>query len=163
MARTSEESVMNAAMSDFVGSGKAKVVNPTKSYMAIGRSIPKVGEHYKCQRLDKNSSNNLRFYNTETTTVQDVKNLAGNVFVVTTKNSYYITRVLYMPVEDVHFAVIRKEPEIGRNLKCHKMEFSGEKAKFILCETSAVQEVKFIKGLYRVKTRNSIYVCFPMM
>jgi len=95
MARTVEESVMNAIMGAFVGNGQAQVSKPSKSYMAIGDSIPKVGEHYKCKKLEKNSKGELTFRSTETTTVQDVKNLAGNVFIVSTRNSYYVTRVLY--------------------------------------------------------------------
>jgi len=95
MARTVEESVMNAIMGAFVGNGQAQVSKPSKSYMAIGDSIPKVGEHYKCKKLEKNSKGELIFRSTETTTVQDVKNLAGNVFIVSTRNSYYVTRVLY--------------------------------------------------------------------
>lgn len=95
MARTVEESVMNAIMGAFVGNGQAQVSKPSKSYMAIRESIPKVGEHYKCKKLEKNSKGELTFRSTETTTVQDVKNLAGNVFIVSTRNSYYVTRVLY--------------------------------------------------------------------
>ena len=95
MTRTVEESVMNAIMGAFVGNGQAQVSKPSKSYMAIGDSIPKVGEHYKCKKLEKNSKGELIFRGTETTTVQDVKNLAGNVFIVSTRNSYYVTRVLY--------------------------------------------------------------------
>lgn len=40
MARTVEESVMNAIMGAFVGNGQAQVSKPSKSYMAIGNSIP---------------------------------------------------------------------------------------------------------------------------
>lgn len=162
MARTVEESVMNAIMGAFVGNGQAQVSKPSKSYMAIGNSIPKVGEHYKCKRLEKNSKGELTFRSTETTTVQEVKNLAGNVFIVSTRNSYYVTRVLYMPVENVHFAVVSSEPQIGSDMYCYKMEFKGEKSRCVNWHTTTVREVKHIHGLYKVKTNNSIYVCFPM-
>lgn len=162
MARTVEESVINAIMSAFVGTGEAREVNPTKSYMAIATSIPKEGEHYKCKRLEKNHFNGLSFRSTKTSTVQKVQKLAGNVYVVKTRNSYYVTRVLYMPAEDVHFAVIYSEPVIGSHLKCYKLECSGEKTRFTSWKTTSVQEVKFIKGLYRVKTRNSTYICYEM-
>lgn len=162
MARTVEESVMNAIMVEFVGDGPAQVSMPRKSYMAIGNSIPEVGEHYKCNRLEKNSKGELTFRSTETTTVQKVKNLAGNVFIVSTRNSYYVTRVLYMPVENVHFAVVSSEPQIGSDMYCYKIEFKGEKSRCVNWHTTTVREVKNINGLYKVKTKNSIYVCFPM-
>lgn len=162
MARN-KEVVMNAKFNAFAGKGKAMKAKPTKSYMAIGTSIPKVGEHYKCKRLEKDTFNHLCFYTTETSTVQRVKNLARNVFVVETMNSYYITRVLYMPVENVHLAIVNHEPEIGNQLKCSKFEFYGESARVIPWHTTTVQAVNSIQGLYRVKTNNSTYICFPMM
>jgi len=163
MARTVEESVMNAIIGAFAGQGQTTEAKPSKSYMAIGTSVPKVGEHYKCKRLEKKSNNGeLIFCSTETTTVQKVTNLAGNVFIVVTRNSYYITRVLYMPVENVHFAIVKNKPQICSHLHCYKLEFSGENSRCVNWETTTVQEVKLIKGLYKVKTRNSVYVCFPM-
>ena len=162
MARTVEESVMNAIMGAFAGQGQAQAIKPSKSYMAIGNSIPKVGEHYKCKRLEKNSKGELVFRSTETTTVQEVKNLASNVFIVVTRNSYYITRVLYMPVEDVHFAIVKNEPQIGSDMNCYKLEFKGENSRCVDWHTTTVQSVKRIHGLYKVKTTNSVYVCFPM-
>ena len=162
MARTVEESVMNAIMGAFAGKGQAQASKPSKSYMAIGNSIPKVGEHYKCKRLEKNSKGELTFRSTETTTVQEVKNLAGNVFIVSTRNSFYVTRVLCMPVENVHFAIVKSEPQIGSDMYCYKMEFKGEESRCVNWHTTTVQEVKCIHGLYKVKTNNSVYVCFPM-
>ena len=105
MARTVEESIMNAIKVAFVD--KAQVSKPSKSYMAIGNSIPKVGEHFKCKKLEKNANGEIRFSNTETTTVQEVKKAAGNVFIVATRNSYYVTRVLHMPAENIHFAIVK--------------------------------------------------------
>ena len=162
MARAVEERLVNAVMGAFVGNGKAQVSKPSKSYMAIGNSIPKVGEHYKCKRLEKKSNGELTFRSIETSTVQKVKNLAGNVFIVCTKNSYYISMVLYMPVENVHFAVVSSEPQIGSDMYCYKMEFKTEKRRCVKWHTTTVQEVKYIHGLYKVKTNNSVYVCFPM-
>lgn len=163
MART-EDAVRNAFIKAFTGAGKTNEAKPTKSYMAIALSIPMVGAHYMCQRLERDAHNQLHFIKTETTTVQRVGNLAGNVFIVETRNSYYITRVLQMPVENVHFAVVTKEPKIGEILKCNKIEFCGvEKCRFTPWKTTTVQEAYFIKGLYKVKTNNSTYVCFPMM
>lgn len=162
MAKTVEESLMDAVVTAFVGNGQAQVPKPSRSYMAIGKSIPKVGKHYKCKRLEKNSKGELIFRSIETTTVQEVKNLAGNVFVVSTRNSWYVTRVLYMPVENVHFAVVSSEPQIGSDMQCYKMEFKGEKCRCVSWNTTTVQKVKHIHGLCKVKTNNSIYVCFPM-
>ena len=162
MARTVEESIVNTVIGAFCRS-QVQAARPSKSYMAISTSIPKVGEHYNCKRLEKNSKGELTFRNTDTTTVQQVKNLAGNVFVVTTRNSYYVTRVLYRPVENVHFAIVKKSPTIGSELYCYKLEFKGEESKCVKWHTTTVQEVKYIKGLYKVKTNNSVYVCFPML
>ncbi len=164
MARTVEESIMNAIMGAFVNQKVDVDVNPTKSYMAIATALPKVGEHYKCRRLErKPNSNEIYFRDTETTTVQRVTKLACNIFSVTTRNSYYVTRVLYMPVEDVHFAVIMQEPENGSCMSCFKIECSGERIKLTKWKTTMVKEVRFIKGLYKVTTINSTsYICFPM-
>ena len=162
MAKTIEESIMNAIMGAFAGQNKAPASKPSKSYMAIANTIPKVGEHFKCKRLEKNTNGELGFFYTETSTVQEVKKLACNVFVVTTRNSRYVTRVLYMPVEDVHFAIIFYEPQIGSCLNCHKLEFNGENVRSVDWHTSTVQDVRYVHGLYKVKTLNSVYVCFPM-
>ena len=158
MARTVEESIMNTIMGAFV----AQTSKPSKSYIAIGNSIPKVGENYNCKRLEKNSKGEFTFRSTVTTTVQEVKNLAGMVFIVSTRNSYYVTRVLYMPVENVHFAIVKSEPRVGFVMYCYKVEFKGEESRCVKWHTTTVQEVKRIHGLYKVKTNNSVYVCFPM-
>lgn len=159
MARTVEESIMNAIIKTFGG----KETKPTTSYMAIGNSIPRVGERYECLRLEKDSASNVKFHGIKTSTVREVKNLSNNVFIVTTRNSYYITRVLNIPAENVHFAVISKKPEINSKLNCYKMECSKENIRFVTWQTTNVEEIKFIKGLYKIKTRNSTYICFPMM
>lgn len=162
MAKTVEENVMNAVIGAF-GVQTQNSTKPNKSYIAIGNSIPMVGEHFKCRRLEKSDNGGLIFRNTKTSTVQKVKNLAGNVFIVTTRNSYYITQVLYMPVENVHLAIVKNEPKIGSDLYCYKLDFKGEDCECISWHTTTVQGVKYIHGLYKVKTKNSIYVCFPML
>jgi len=163
MARTVEETIMSAAIGAFAGSGMVKEATPEKSYMAIATSIPKVGEHYHCKRIEKKSSNEINVRNTETTTVLSVKKLASNVYVATTRNSYYITKVLGMPEDNIQFAVVKSEPIAGSYMKCRKLEFAGEKVSVIPWATTTVQEVKYIKGLYKVKTRNTTYVCLPVM
>jgi hypothetical protein len=160
MARTVEESIMNAIKVAFVD--KAQVSKPSKSYMAIGNSIPKVGEHFKCKKLEKNANGEIRFSNTETTTVQEVKKAAGNVFIVATRNSYYVTRVLHMPAENIHFAIVKEEPKIGSSLHCYKLEFKGENCRCVSWQTTKVIKVNNVHGLYKVQTKNSYYVCFPM-
>lgn len=162
MARTVEESVINAIVGSFVSPKQAQKNKPSKSYMAIGNTIPKVGAHFKCKRLEKEANGDLSFFRTETTTVQEVKKLADNVFVVTTRNSYYITRVVNLPPSNVHFAIIKNEPEIGSDLYCYKLEFKGEESRCVKCKTTEIKKLIRIHGLYKVKTNNSIYVCFLM-
>ena len=163
MARNVEDYVLGAVIGAFAGTRKAQEANPEKSYMAIATSIPKAGEHFHCKRFEKKSSSELNVRDTETTTVQKVKKLASNVYVATTRNSYYVTKVLGMPEDNVQFAVVKTEPMVGSRMKCCKLAFAGEKISVIPWTTTAVQEVKFIKGLYKVKTTNTTYVCFPMM
>lgn len=160
MAKILEESVMNATMESFVS--QEQVSNPRKSYMAIGNCLPKVGECFYCSRLEKNGNGKLGFYRVKTSTVQEVRELARNVFFVSTRNSDYVTRVLYMPVKNVHFAIVKNSPTIGSKLNCDKLVFKGEKIRLVNCNTTTVQEVEKINGLYKVKTKNSVYVCFPM-
>lgn len=152
-----------AVIGAFAGSGKAQEATPEKSYIAIATSIPKVGEHYHCKRIEKKSSSELNVRNTETTTVLSVKKLASNVYVAMTRNSYYVTKVFGMSEDNVQFAVIESEPVVGSCMKCRKLAFAGEKISVIPWNTTAVQEVKFIKGLYKVKTINTTYVCLPVM
>lgn len=163
MARTVEETIMSAAIGAFVGAGKAQEATPEKSYMAIATSIPKAGEHFHCKRFEKKSSSELNVRDTETTTVQKVLKLASNVYVATTRNFYYVTKVLGMPEDNVQFAVVKSEPVVGSCMKCRKLAFAGEKISVIPWTTTAVQKIKFISGLYKVKTENTTYVCFPMM
>ena len=163
MARTVEETIMSAAIGAFAGSGMVNEPTPTKSYMAIATSIPKVGEHYHCKRIEKKSSSEINVRNTETTTVLSVKRLASNIYVATTRNSHYVTKVLGMPEDKAQFAVVKSEPVVGNGMNCRKLVFAGEKVSAIPWNTTTVQEVKFIKGLYKVKTGNTTYVCFPMM
>ena len=120
--------------------------------MSIGNSIPKVGEHFKCKKLEKNANGEIRFSNTETTTVQEVKKAAGNVFIVATRNSYYVTRVLHMPAENIHFAIVKEEPKIGSGLHCYKLEFKGENCRCVSWQTTKVIKVNNVHGLYKVGT-----------
>ena len=160
---TVEESVMNIIMGTFAGQGKAQQTpKPSKSYMAISRDIPEAGKHFKCKRLHKEADGKLTFQNVETTTVQKITKLAGNVYVATTRNSYYVTQILNLPAEKVRFALVKYEPQVGAELYCYKLEFKGEASRSVYWHTTTVQEVKKIHGLYKVKTKNSTYVCFPI-
>ena len=134
---------------------------PNKSFMAVGNTIPVVGEPYHCKRLQKQGEK-LLLHAVITSRVIAVKPLANNVFVVTTMNSYYVVRVLHMQVGNVHFALVKREPLVGEQLFCDKIKFIEEDPFTVRWRTSTVKEVKFIKGLYRVKTKNSIYICFPL-
>ena len=163
MARNIEDAVANVIIGAFAGKGMAQEATPEKSLMAIATSIPQVGQHYHCKRIEKKSSSELDIRDTETTTVQKVKKLASNVYVATTRNSYYVTKVLGMPEDNVQFAVVKSEPVVGNGMNCRKLVFAGEKVSAIPWNTTTVQEVKFIKGLYKVKTRNTTYICIPVM
>lgn len=165
MARTVEETIMSAVIGAFAGSGKVQNTNPEKSYMAFATSIPKAGEHYHCNRVEKKSDKEINVRSTETTTVQNVQKLASNVYVATTRNSYYVTQILGMPEENVQFAVVESVPQVGHGMNCHMLRWSKSNGipKAIRWNTTVVQEVKFINGLYKVKTMNTTYVCFPMM
>lgn len=178
MAKSFEEAIWESVISAYTGSALEQEAhnssnrvrstvqesgNPSKAYMAIGTYIPKVGEIFNCMKLVMDFSNSLTLRNTWTSTVRCVERLSCNVFIVRTNNSYYVTRVLPLPVENVHFALIREKPRVFSSLKLYKMEFSGEEIRYQPQQTSSVQEVKHSKGLYYVKTRNSVYICYPMM
>lgn len=172
MAKSFEEQIWEEVLSSYaeahnssnrVRSTVQESGNPSKVYMAIGTYIPKVGERFKCMKLVMDFSNTLTLRNNWTSTVRCVERLSCNVFIVRTNNSYYVTRVLPLPVENVHFALIREKPRVFSSLKLYKMEFSGDEIRYKHRKSSDVQEVQYAKGLYYVKTLNSIYICYPMM
>ena len=163
MARTTEERVVNAIVGALSGKPeKVETIKPAKSYMAVSTIEPRVNEHFICKRIEKKSAGKIKLVSTETSTVQEVKKLANNIFVVRTRNSYYITRVIGMRVENVHFAVLREKPIRDKCLKCLKLDFEGEGILAVRWETTPVIETRYIKGIYRITTRNSTYICFPM-
>lgn len=166
--------------------GNFKDFDTKRSYMAISSSIPKVGESYKCKRLDyrldyndgelllgKGPSletfpdeylkNDLDFYEIKTSPVQKVKKLAGdsNVFIVETLNSYYITRILNnVPDNNVHFAVLavftEGAPQTGNNIKCYRLVFCEKEIFYVTWYTETVQKIEYISGLYRMETMDGI-------
>jgi hypothetical protein len=158
MGRTVEESVLNAMLGAF----SAQVARPSKAYIAMGTKVPQVGEHFHCKRFEANTNCALKTCATETSTVQGVLELSSNVFCVITRNSYYFTRISGMPVGNVHFAVIKQAPQIGAEMYCNKVEFKGEAVRCVKWHTTTVQEIKYINGLYKVTTNNSVYMCFKL-
>lgn len=163
MARTVEETIKRAIIGAFAGSGKVHETIPEKSYMAIATSVPNVGEHYHCKRIEKKSNREIYIRGAETTTVQKVQKLAGNVYVAITRNSCYVTKILGKPEENVQFAIIKRVPLVGYIMECDKLEWNSKDFKVIPWNTTDVQAVKLVKGLYHVKTRNTTYICLPMI
>lgn len=165
MAKTFEQEATEKAMKAVLG-GFAKQITPvstsisTNSYMAVSSAIPIVDKRYNCYKIS-NISGKLRLYYTETSTVQEISKLANNIFAVQTRNSYYITRVLGANEENVYFAALYEKPCVGYCMKCQKIDFTDTDMKTILWQTTPVVESKFISGLYKIKTQNSIYVCLP--
>ena len=128
-----------------------------KSYIAISRDIPQIGKRYECYRMERGI-----LVRASTSTVRGIRKLSQDVFVVMTKNSYYITKILYLPEENVHFAKIYSKPELGKSLICEKIEFTkGGSFKAVLWQTTPVRAYYHTNGLYKVETRNSTYVCYP--
>lgn len=164
MAKSFEEKIWESVISEYTGSSlEQESINPSKAYMAIATSIPKVGERFRCMKLVRNFSNELTLRYYYTSTVRNAERLSRNIFIVTTANSYYVTRVLSLPAANSYFAVIREKPKISCSLNIYMMEFFGDEIRYQPQQTSSVQEVKHSKGLYYVKTRNSVYICYPMM
>lgn len=129
------------------------------SFMAVSNELPIIGRRYQCKKIKADPETGVYWQKMHTSPVVSVTELAKNVMAVRTFNSWYITRILGVPTENVHFAIVKCEPKVGKHLKCFKLE--GPEERIVSLETSTVMATKYIGGLFKVKTRNSIYVCFP--
>lgn len=138
----------------------------TKAYMAVGNSIPKIGQRYKCWRIQRSNNDTMKVVLTEVTTLKviNINSISSDVFTIITENSlYYVVKVLNIPEGKVHLAVIKQVPQIGESIFCSKLEFVKEQLHMMHCRTSKIKEVKSIKELYKLKTKDDhIYICFPL-
>ncbi len=67
-------------------------VNTAKTFMALARTVPVVGERYKCSKLE--FINGLpTLIDRNTSTVKEVSEMGNNIYRVTTRNSIYIVQV----------------------------------------------------------------------
>ena len=136
-----------------------------KPDITIGKQMPKVGVPFSCTQLIIDKKNNsITFQLITTSNVQKVYKLFGNVYLILTENShYYITKVPVDVNDDVYFALISSMPVVGKSMKCYRIRNYNEKTKFNFCITTPVKDVTSVKGMYRIRTRNSTYLCFPTM
>ncbi len=63
-----------------------------KTYMAIGRYVPVVGENYICKKII-NRNGDVRTVDWRTSTVKEVLDIGNHIYYVVTCNSLYIVSV----------------------------------------------------------------------
>lgn len=132
-------------------------VTNEKVYIAIAKSLPKIGEKFDCYKLDVKQR---EYTSWSTSPVRGIELLGNNIYKVKTCNSIYLVSVITSEViedDKVYMAIAKSLPVIGSRYECEKLETNP--TKFVGWSTSPVKEVKKLgNNIYEVTTLNSVYI-----
>ena len=135
---------------------KEKIFRET--YMAFGYDIPIIGKCYECQILDNHKSNSLKMSKVKTSQVEDIKKIYNNVYVIKDRHYYYITKMVFIPDQDVRFVLIGEKPKIFSRIYFYYIDpiIPGN---FSVDTSNIIIGIKTYKHFYIVKTMNYTYIC----
>lgn len=135
-----------------------------KAYLAFSMDTPEVGSRFVCTRVqfDPDLSKYVPFVFT-TSVVKECGLLADDVYLVKTKNTYYIVKRLGFADNDIKFAQLYEVPRVGKAMICKKLDCQNGQLVGRMCSTSKVFSSEYLAGILKIKTRNSVYFCtLPM-
>lgn len=136
-----------------------------KAYLAFSSETPKKGNRFVCTRIqfDPNFGKYVP-YPCTTSKVTECGLLADDVYLVKTKNTFYIVKRLGFAENNIKFAQLFEVPRVGEAMICRKVDYkNGQLVKDSVQHTSMVFSSEYIAGILKIKTRNSVYFCtLPM-
>ena len=141
--------------------GNSVVLEPKMSYMGISFNLPIVGEKFKVMAFKKDQCGKIFLDEVTTSEVIKVKKWTEGIYIVYTRFSYYITKVINKPEGNVHFAIIDDVPIEGKQLSCRRIEFEGYAITILKILDTEIVKAEYKSGLYRIKTLDNTYVAFP--
>lgn len=141
--------------------GNSVVVEPKTSYMGISFNLPIVGEKFKVMAFKKDQYGKIFLDKVTTSEVMKVKKWTEGIYIVYTRFSYYITKVIDKPEGNVHFALINDVPVEGKQLSCRRIIFEGNTFRCVNILDTEIVKAEYKTGLYRIKTFDNTYVAFP--
>lgn len=141
--------------------GNSVVVEPKTSYMGISFNLPIVGEKFKVMAFKKDQYGKIFLDKVTTSEVMKVKKWTEGIYIVYTRFSYYITKVIDKPEGNVHFALINDVPVEGKQLYCRRIIFEGNTFRCVNILDTEIVKAEYKTGLYRIKTFDNTYVAFP--
>ncbi len=141
--------------------GNSVVVEPKTSYMGISFNLPIVGEKFKVMAFKKDQYGKIFLDKVTTSEVMKVKKWTEGIYIVYTRFSYYITKVIDKPEGNVHFALINDVPVEGKQLSCRRIIFEGNTFRCVNILDTEIVKAEYKTGLYRIKTLDNTYVAFP--
>ena len=127
-----------------------------KHYLAVSRCIPIEGVSYNLQRIETDGE---FFYPVEVTTskVISINRPTDDIFIVETRNSVYHVKILGLVPSLVKLVVGYKIPKVDEKFHCFTVRDAGVNFQLISTFSSYVVSMKYVGGLYEVKTKNSLY------
>ena len=135
-----------------------------KAYLAFSIDTPKVGSRFVCTRVqfDPKFGKYVPFPCT-TSKVTECGLLAEDVYLVKTKNTFYIVKRLGFKENNIKFAQLHEVPRVGEPMICKKLGYQNGQLVGGMQHTSMVFASEYLAGILKVKTHNSVYFCtLPM-
>lgn len=143
--------------------GRDTNVDPDKAILAYGKGKPEIGKRYSCMTMEiDEETGELIFRDVVTPTVENVRRIAKNIFVLTTRKAYFVVRSVNMFPEDTHFAVIREKPEAWKVITCEKAIFFLDRIEFRERNILPVWKIEEWKGLYKLLSDDGTFICLPL-
>lgn len=141
--------------------GNSVVLEPKMSYMGISFNLPIVGKKFKVMAFKQDQNGKMFLDKVITSEVMKVKKWTEGIYIVYTRFSYYITKVINKSEDNVHFALINDIPVEGKQLSCLRIIFEGNTLRYVKILDTEIVKVEYKTGLYRIKTLDNTYVAFP--
>lgn len=142
--------------------GNSVVVEPKNSYMGVSFNLPIVGEKFKVMTFKQDKYGKIFLDKVTTSEVMRVKKWTEGIYIVYTRFSYYITKVINKSEDNVHFALIKDVPVVGKQLSCLRIVFEGNTFRYVKVLDTEIVKAEDKTGLYRIKTLDNTYVAFPI-
>lgn len=134
---------------------------PEKAYIAYAiDEVPEIGKKFKCTRIQYDfSQKKFIEYPCLTSTVVEYGTLAEDVYLIKTRNTFYIVKRKGMKEREIKFAELYEVPRVGESMICKKLKKENGRLERIPWHTTMVFATEYIAGVIKIKTQNSVYFC----
>lgn len=137
---------------------------PGKAYLAFSMDTPEKGSRFVCTRIqfDPDLGKYVPFLCT-TSVVTECGLLADDIYLVKTRNTFYIVKRVGFAENNIKFAQLFEVPRVGESMICKKLDYRDGQLKGDMWHTTMVYSSEYLAGILKIKTHNSIYFCtLPM-